>query len=193
MFQKSYLIFFLAALTGFSSLAQEKESLFNAPDTTWRTERITFPLSFAPTLQYEGFEDILFAPGWADSSSQQFWTYAFVWYVEYGALMSENLLATSLETYYNGLMKAVSKDSSDVDRLGRTLCLFIKTDDGFSGKMRVFDAFFSKKEITLHVKVQERICRRTNKQIVYFEISPKPFEDSVWNIFTNISLNAPCD
>ena len=52
--------------------------VFSAPGD-WRTEIVTFRLSFAPELDYEGHGDVRFAPGMFDPETDEFWTYSFVW------------------------------------------------------------------------------------------------------------------
>jgi len=65
--------------------AQEENSIplpfyMPVPDG-WRAETIPFPLDFAPELNYEGLEELRFAPGMFDADSEDFWTYAFIWWI----------------------------------------------------------------------------------------------------------------
>lgn len=185
----------LLILLSITTFAQENESVLSAPET-WRTEIIPFPLEFAPEIDFEGFEDIRFAPGWSDSTQQDFWAYSFVWYIEASDPMTEKSLTEAFNGYYDGLMRAVHKsrsDSSKVEELDDTICLFIKTDDGFSGKMRVFDAFFMNDYTNLNIKVNESFCEKTNKQIVRCDISPKPFDDELWRIFDQVKVKIECE
>ena len=43
----------------------------------WQTERINFPIDFAPQISYTGVEDLRFAPGWEFTTSEEHWSYAF--------------------------------------------------------------------------------------------------------------------
>ena len=186
------ILVFVSGLTGF---AQDETSVLTAPEG-WRSEIIPFPLSFAPEIEFEGIEEIQFAPGWSDPESVEFWAYSFVWYIEKELPMTEQLLTESFNYYYDGLMTAVAenqKDSVPAPQFDDALCLFVKTENGFTGKMRVFDAFFLKDYITLNIKVRESFCLPTDKQIVIFDISPKSLDDELWRIFDNVNLNAPCD
>ena len=185
----------LVFLCSQSSLAQDETSVLTAPEG-WRSEIIPFPLSFAPEIEFDGIEEIQFAPGWSDPESDEFWAYSFVWYIEKQSPMTEQLLTESFNYYYDGLMTAVAenqKDSVPTPKFDYALCLFVKTGDGFTGKMRVFDAFFLKDYITLNIKVSESFCLPTGKQIVIFDISPKSLDDELWKIFDNVKLNAPCE
>lgn len=79
------------------------------------------------------------------------------------------------------------------NELDETICLFIKSDEGFVGKMREYDNFFSNEYITLNIKVRESFCPETNKQIVLCEISPQEFDHTVWDTFNDVKLIVNCD
>jgi len=51
--------------------------VLSAPEN-WKSELIPFPRSFAPSIDFIGFEDLRFSPGWSDSTSQEFWAYTFI-------------------------------------------------------------------------------------------------------------------
>ncbi|MBK8555248.1 MAG: hypothetical protein IPL65_05500 [Lewinellaceae bacterium] len=94
-----------------------------------------------------------------------------------------------METYFDGLMKIDPVDSNGPEK---TRSIFIKTKKGFQGKIWVHDAFFTKKPMTLYVKVKETYCAKTNKQVIRFELSSKEFDHPTWEIFKEIKLLAPC-
>jgi len=114
---------------------QENAGILKAPDT-WQREIIPFPLSFAPTIDFAGFEDLRFSPGWSDPGSQEFWTYSFAWYIELDSAMTEKKLAHYFNLYYDGLMGVDlphGQDSTKVSQLERTRCTFVKTTTGCKG------------------------------------------------------------
>jgi len=175
-----------------NGVAQEEESLLSAPDN-WLSERLEFPLSFAPSIDLVGWEDLKFAPTWSDSTSQKFWTYTFVWYNEKAVDLSEEYLSHNMEIYFDGLMGIDAKGKETSDGPEKTICIFMNTSDGFLGKLRTHDAFFTKKELTLYVKVKEIFCADTFRQFVLFELSPKGFSDETRKLFDAVSLNDDCD
>ena len=74
----------------------------------WRYEKLEFPLSFAPELKYEGFEELWFAPGMFDPESPTYFTYAFKM-----VLTGERPdVREFLLTYYTGLCRAVGKEKN---------------------------------------------------------------------------------
>lgn len=195
MYIKSILFILFFLLNAFNSLSQEEETVLIAPDN-WQSEIIPFPLGFAQEINLVGFEDLRFAPGWNDPNSQEFWTYMFVWYVEIGSPMTESKLTEYFNMYYDGLMGVDDNNRRDTTlsyQLDKTLCLFVKTNEGFVGKMRTYDRFFTKNYITLNINVKETFCPKTNKQIILCNISPKPFEDKVWEIFDDVILKVKCE
>ncbi len=195
MYKKSVLALAIFALTCVVSYGQKEESILSAPDN-WQSEILHFPLGFAQTIDFVGFEDLRFAPGWSDTTSQECWAYMFVWYIEFDSVMTETKLTESFNRYYDGLMGVDSKNQADtakLNQLDKTFCLFVKTDEGFTGKMRVYDAFFAKDYMTLNIKVKEFICPKTNKQIVWCDISPRDIGHDVWKIFDDVKLKVNCD
>lgn len=195
MHKKSILFIILFLINSVISFGQEHETVLNSPDN-WQSEIIPFPLGFAQEINLVGFEDLRFAPGWNDPNSQEFWTYMFAWYVEMGSPMTENTLNEYFSIYYDGLMGVTDNnqgDTSNTNQLDKTLSLFIKTNEGFVGKMRTYDRFFKKDYVTLNIKVKESFCPETNKQIILCEISPKAFDNEVWGIFDDVKLAVRCD
>ena len=195
MHKKSILFIILFLINSVISFGQEHETVLNSPDN-WQSEIIPFPLGFAQEINLVGFEDLRFAPGWNDPNSQEFWTYMFAWYVEMGSPMTENTLNEYFSIYYDGLMGVTDNnqgDTSNTNQLDKTLSLFIKTNEGFVGKMRTYDRFFTKDYVTLNIKVKESFCPETNKQIILCEISPKAFDNEVWGIFDEVKLAVRCD
>lgn len=195
MLKKSISLIILLLTFSFISFGQENETVLSAPEN-WQSEIIPFPLGFAQEIDLVGFEDLRFAPKWSDSTNQNFWTYMFVWYVEKSSSMTETKLTEYFNMYYDGLMGIDHNnklDTAKANQLDKTLCLFIKTNEGFVGKMKTYDRFFTKDYITLNIKVEESFCAKTNKQIIRCDISPKPFKDKAWDIFDDVSLGIKCN
>ncbi|MEL6811788.1 MAG: hypothetical protein AAFP76_10675 [Bacteroidota bacterium] len=174
------------------SLGQETETFHVLQaDSTWKREVLTFPLGFAPELKYKGFEDILFSEGWSKQDQTDFWTYAFVWHIELNTELMEHELESSIETYFDGLMKAVNKDKDF--EVPKTTALFVQVKEvqGTSrhlGKVKVYDSFFTQKVMTLNVMVEHYYCERTGSFIPFFKLSPKPFGDEVWKKLQTVVL-----
>tara|TARA_R110002050_G_scaffold141251_1_gene266276 strand:- start:30845 stop:31429 length:585 start_codon:yes stop_codon:yes gene_type:complete len=181
----------ILTLVGF---ATEHDSVLVAPNN-WIAEIIPFPLGFAREIEFTGIEDLRFAPHWSDSTSEAFWTYAFVWYIDQIQPMTEESLTHNFNLYYDGLMgvnDAPPSGNQPNSKLEKTITTFHKTPNGFTGEMRVYDRFFTKHYMTLYIQVTQRICAKTKKQIIRCNISPKQMSHSIWNIFKNVTEEVNC-
>ena len=137
---KKYSLFFLLMTLAVSALAQEKErSDLLITDSTWTKEVFPFPLSFAPEIPFEGFEEARFPKRWSDSTSAEHWSYVFAWDIKRQSEWTARELEDHLQSYFNGLMQ-----------WQHTNALLINTGNKngiarYTGKIKTFDAFFSKK------------------------------------------------
>jgi hypothetical protein len=189
------LLLALLCLISVSAFSQEHETVLSAPEN-WQEEIIPFPIGFAQEIDLVGIEDLRFAPGWNDSTSQEFWAYTFVWYVEPTKPMSLNKLTEYFNLYYDGLMGIDGKNENrapDSPALDKTICHFVQTDWGFTGNMRVHDGFFTKEYMILNIKVTDYLCTKTNMQVISCDITPQPFDHEVWGIFDQVNLAVECE
>ncbi|WP_111682576.1 hypothetical protein [Winogradskyella tangerina] len=188
----------LALLYSFSAFAQDhKDKEILVADSTWSKELIMFPLGFAPEIDYEGYEDIRFAKGWNDPKGDSFFTYAFVWNINLEEPPNASMLNEYMALYYDGLMTAVNKDQS-VTVPDSEIKFEIDEDSSdalnFKGIMKVYDAFFTKKIITLYAKVESFYCIDQNKYMLLFRISTLDYQSTIWNQLQTIQLTANhCD
>lgn len=163
-------------------------SVLTAPDD-WPTEVIPFPIGFAPSIDLVGYEDLRFAPNWRDSTSANFWTYTFAWYVDPTAPVTAERLTHYFEAYYDGLMHI---DAENPDSPAKTKCELISTESGFAGKIHVYDHFATKRRMTLHVQIRESFCADPEKQLILFEASSKPFGHPTWDLFDQVEVTVTC-
>ncbi|MHA4893016.1 hypothetical protein, partial [Enterococcus faecium] len=69
----------------------------------WDIERFLIPIAFAPEISYKGVEDIRFTPGWGKVQTDEYWTYAFLWYLDGKVKTNEKIIEDNLKAYYTGL------------------------------------------------------------------------------------------
>lgn len=180
------------------SFAQEEQSLgvFES-DTTWLEEIIPFPISFAPEINYDGYEDLRFAKHWRDSSHVEFWTYTFAWHISSFEEPDEKIIETNIKYYYDGIMKAVNKKKGF--EVPETTVLFIKANQehesvDYIGKIYVYDSFNSEDMITLNVRVKVHHCHPKKSTTIVFQMSPQGFRHGIWNQFQEVKLKPDyCD
>jgi len=204
---KTLLILFL----GFISLTlsgQEAETGFDghkwkAPydlpvPEGWAIERFPIPISFAPEIPYKGVEDIRFAPGWGNVKSDEYWTYAFLWYLDSPPETDAKMIAGNLEAYYSGLINS-NTDSTRTPALQPipVAASFkeITKDDGdlgtFEGTIKMMD-YMQQKPIVLNCIAHLKVCPENNKTLLFFELSPKPFSHGNWIGLDNLWKEFKC-
>jgi hypothetical protein len=152
----------------------------------WTTERFPIPIGFAPQISYKGVEDICFSPGWGNVKSEEYWTYAFLWYLDDSPETNAEIIATNLKAYYSGLIRA-NTDSSKIsaDNPIPVFTTFIKVDpvsddmETFTGTIVMTD-YMQMKPIALNCIVHLKFCPETSKTILFYELSPQFFTHKIW-------------
>lgn len=162
----------------------------------WTTEQFPIPIGFAPEIPYVGTEDIRFAPRWSDASSDEYWTYAFLWFLDGDQNIDAGTIEHHLQSYYTGLIK-VNNDHNENTKVSIVTTSFIlkkstnNDQKTFSGTIEM-DDYKNGKPITLHCIVHVRSCLNEDKTAIFFELSPKSFHDNLWVTLEDIWLNFSC-
>lgn len=189
----TYLLIILLTLSSFMAQCQETKTphLIETPGD-WRSELITLPFSFAPTMTYKGTAEVRFADGWADKESPEFWTYTFVWQLDNDATITPEKLQDNVQVYFDGLMTLVAKDKTKVTK---TNALFIELPDNkkeYIGKIKLYDSFFTEEEITLNAKATLSHCNTTNKDIILFRFTLDALDKGQWTALDKVKVIIPC-
>ena len=205
-----FLIILITSLRCLSICGQEVKTEFDghkweAPyhlsiPKNWTIERFLIPISFAPQIQYKGVEDIRFTPGWANVKSDEYWSYAFLWWLDGSPETNSQIIEDNLKAYYTGLINinidSVRRNSlSEKLKSVKTKFKNIKTHKGdlktYNGTVEMLD-FMQLKTITLNCIVHVRSCSEENKTIVFYELSPKPYTHDVWTGLNKLWLDFNC-
>lgn len=203
-----YLIIIMLGFLALSIFGQEAEKEFDvhtwvAPyelpvPEGWTIERFLIPIGFAPQIPYKGVEDIRFSPGWGKVESDEYWTYAFLWYLDGSPVFDAVILSENLKDYYNGLISANSgNDDNSQDKSQQVLTSFKKVTSEnedlatYSGTIELMD-YMSKNTIVLNCKVHLRSCLEKNKTIAFFQLSPKPFAHMNWQTLDQLWSGLKC-
>jgi len=153
----------------------------------WRFERIDFPLSFAPELKYEGFEELRFAPGMFKAESDTYFTYIFAMKITSEVVLDAAALQSMLETYYRGLCRTVGKESKfeiDVSKISAKVHADQTEAKGirhFRATVESFDPFVTGKPLTLNMEMIVIVANQTDHRI-FAAVSPKPMDSPVWKL-----------
>jgi hypothetical protein len=164
----------------------------------WDVERFLIPIGFAPAIPYTGVEDIRFTPGWAKKETDEYWSYAFLWYLDDTPKFDSKILERNLIAYYTGLFN-INTDKSKIDttKLIQVTASIDKriSDNGdsetFQGTVNMND-YMTKKPITINLLIHIKSCEGQKKTFVFYEISPKPFTDNVWHSLHQLWVNFKC-
>ena len=165
----------------------------------WDVERFLIPIEFAPSIPYKGVEDIRFTAGWSNAKSEEYWTYAFLWYLDSKPEITAEIIADNLKAYYTGLVgRNIAPRKIPADKIFpvRTEIKKIKTDAGdlktFQGTIYMLD-YMEQKPITLNCIVHLKSCPEKNNGFVFTEISPKLYSDKVWQSLNRLWTNFNCN
>jgi hypothetical protein len=194
--QMRSLLIFIFCMTSLHIDAQDTQAAFDghkweAPYNLpipqgWAIERFLIPISFAPQIPYKGIEDIRFSPGWAKVKNDEYWTYAFLWWLDSSPKIDAGIIAKNLKAYYTGLIRSNTNDSTTSS--GKSIPVttsFKKSTTGkddletYTGTVEMLD-YMQKQPIILNCIVRLKFCKELKKAILFYELSPKPFTHSNW-------------
>ena len=180
---RTSMILCLSFLSYMMSAQDDPNIVLLDTDDTWRKEAFTFPKPFAPEVDFEGVADVRFTHGWSNQESPLFWSYAFAWKIDLDERLSDGELERYLELYFDGLMTAVNRDKELTVPVTNALFESTPTEDALSykGKIKLYDAFFSKDMLTLHVNGSYEYCMKEDKHLYLFRLSAKESDQEEWN------------
>jgi len=162
----------------------------------WTIERFKIPISFAPQISYNGIEDLRFAPGWGKVASDEYWSYAFLWYLEGDINMDTQIISNNLRAYYTGLI-AINGSKIPAEKMIPVVTSFkeIERDRGdlrtFTGTIEMMD-YREQKPIVLNCKAHLKSCLGENKTFIFCELSPKPLSHYIWLSLDKLWLDFKC-
>jgi len=157
----------------------------------WTPETFPLPPGFAPTLP-SGVESLRFPPGWRDPSSDVFWSYTFVMWLD-EAEPDDARLEQLLVTYYDGLMRTFAGERSR--ELG---AVRVQLQGGRGSarmqeaRMQLTDAFATFEPLELRLVV-ERSSQGAERSEVRIQVSPRAKGDPIWRDLAaaNASIRRP--
>jgi hypothetical protein len=180
-------------------VGDEPEIPFHLPVLEgWRTETIPFPLEFAPEIDYTGLEELRFAPGMFEADADDFWSYAFVWWIPTGSAVSAETLKHDLEAYFDGLASAVGKargfDPGDARAQTdvHPILTFAAANPTFEGTVATFDPFVTRGMVRLNLQVELFTCSGQEMFAVFFALSPQAPGHPVWRELSKVREGFSC-
>ncbi len=151
------------------------------PFSGWPTETFELPPGFAPNLP-TGSESLLFAPGWRNPDSEEFWSYAFVMSIDESAPDAARV-DDLLEQYYNGLMSTFASSKGkekEVSAVPVRVDVVRTAPNRFEAKMHLIDAFATFEPIDLRVVINTAAVT-DKRSSVRVQVSSQPGGHEVWS------------
>jgi hypothetical protein len=165
----------------------------------WDIERFSLPAEFAPQMNLKGVEELRFPPGWGDSTSTQYWSYAYLWWLNDKPEINALGLQNNLQALYTGLVgRNIIGRQIPLDKqvLTSVTVKKIKTSAGdmqtFQGQTHMLD-YMTQKPIVLNLLIHEKNCSKENRTAIFVEVSPKPFAHSLWNELEKLGQTFRCE
>ena len=158
----------------------------------WGIERFSLPPDFASKINYKGVEDVRFAPGWGSVNSEEHWSYSFLWWLDGNVNLNADTLQATLKEYYNGLVgRNIVSRNIPANKVVPTIVSIKKVKtaandlETFSGTINMLD-YHAQLPITLNCLIHIKDSKLANHTAVYFEISPKPLSNPIWQKLNDI-------
>jgi hypothetical protein len=178
------------SLDVFDPVTWEAPYKYTAPEG-WATERMAFPVEFAPEIQHKGMEDLRFMPGWGNAQSEEYWCYTFLWWLADKPEISAASIKADLEKYYDGLVKRnIRERQIPADKVVSTAVSVKKVnEDTYNATINMLD-YMQQQPITLNAVIHKRTCK--GKVAMFIEISPKPYAHKVWSALDKVTNSFDC-
>ncbi|GAB3950761.1 hypothetical protein GCM10028805_29450 [Spirosoma harenae] len=164
----------------------------------WTTERFCIPIDFAPQIPYKGVEELRFAPGWGKRTSADYWSYAYVWWLEGTPKIDAAILQENLKFYYSGLVERNRTTRNNVPGKAIPTEVIIKQEkptpegtESYSGSIKMLD-YISQFPITLNCLIYINKCKQQKHTAIIVEISPKKNDHIIWQKLHSIQRNFIC-
>lgn len=149
----------------------------------WRTERIVLPPSFAPTMTFQGQEQIRFAPGMFRADAEDFFSYALVFQLKNEKLPDDKQLQQELLIYFQGLATAVSKGTIETDKFTLALKPVVQPvkenqRQQTIGTLTWTEPFATKAAQSL--RIESHAWTHNNHHWIFLCVSPRAPDHKIW-------------
>ncbi len=152
----------------------------------WSREVFSLPPDFAKQIRFKGVEELRFFPGWGDEKTEDYWSYAFLWWLEGNPDLDAASLQDNLKILYSGLIERnVVQRKIPREKLFpvEVKIHIIKTSAGdlktFEGTVHMLD-YLQQLPMILNLRIHIRDCTDKTHTSIFLEISPKSFDHPNW-------------
>jgi len=166
----------------------------------WGAEQFPLPPAFAPKFALRGLEDIRFMPGWPKASAPDYWSFAPLFWLKATPKIDEATLRENIQAYYEGLVVVGGgsvKHTIAADKMVPTKVELKVTktepDDvtTYTGTIDMLD-YMAMKPMRLNILVHVIKCDNPGHVPVLLQLSPKPYDDEVWDGLRQVRRQFRC-
>jgi hypothetical protein len=167
-----------------------------AAPADWRKESFKFPLPYAPSLPYEGTEQIRFSPNWAQFGAADGFSYVVLWDIK-PTLTEGAALERALGVYFDGLMNNVAIARKVEAMVPQTAVVLHPLappagwTDAYAGAVHTWNAFAKAEPLVLNVEIAQRRCGPERIQL-FFALSLAARTAPVWTTLRSIRQATGC-
>ena len=160
---------------------------FGTPDG-FRGERYSLPPPFAPKFTLKGIEELRLGFGWGVAGSPDYWSPAYLWWLEGGQKVDAAVLQENIRIYFDGLVTTGGgpvKHDIPADKMVTTKveirAIKPEPDDvsTYAGTLDMLD-YMAMKPIRLNFLAHIKDSGDPGHIAVFMELSPKPYDDPIW-------------
>ncbi|MBM7072531.1 hypothetical protein JQC92_10870 [Shewanella sp. 202IG2-18] len=176
---KKYLLFWvLICLAPFS---QAQDISIESTLESWKYEKLELPLDFAPSITYQGFEELKFAPGMFKPTSTDYFSYIFLFKLDNNSLLSKKELKTLLEAYYKGLFSATSANKKTTATHSDIKVLQIQGyKTNYHATLNFHDCFNHCQQLSIIIELEQKL--QNGNLHLMASASAQPQSSEVWDI-----------
>ena len=139
-----------------------------------------------------------FTKGWGDVKSDEYWSYAFLWFLDGKPDITTAILESNLNFYYEGLVGSnIEKRKIPAEKVfpAKVVVTKINTAAGdagtFSGTVKMLD-YMEQKPIVNNCIIHLKYCTGQDKTFLFYEISPQPATHPVWQSLNKLWTDFDC-
>jgi hypothetical protein len=169
---------------------------------SWRMDpRYSFPLEWAPSIAYQGIEDVAFSPDFDDPASPEYHSYLFFWWLERTAPLDARQLESDMLIYFQGIAKQRGRNHGFNPDLSQVVASYTSDAAGaqtfggvparsYQGTVRIYDTHG--RVIKLNSEVVTCLCPGSKHMAVFWGMSQQPRSEGIWKQIDSVRDTFRC-
>jgi hypothetical protein len=164
----------------------------------WGVEKFALPPGFAKQIPLRGVEELRFFPGWGDTTSEEHWSYLFLWALDGNPDINAKSLQENLNYLYSGLLarnveprKIPKEKLFPVEVNIHDAKIFTGDSKTFAGTVHMLN-YINQTPMVLTLKIHLKDCPDKTHRYVIIEVSPKPEGHFTWQKLDQLNADFKC-